>query len=104
MIEQIILESEAAEEIVNWEWDFFLDPYFELLGPIFPAIVAIFVISISFIWTRNMALPTVLMILLGGSMVTYLPAAAQTVGLLLVFAGVASAIWIAYSGNGRRLG
>jgi len=102
-IRQIALDSETADSIINWDWDFFLEPYFDLLGPIFPAIAAIFLVGISFIWTRNMALPTVLMVLLGGGMVTYLPAAAQSVGLLLVFAGLVSAIWIAISGNGRRM-
>lgn len=96
--------SVDIDDIAEWDLDVWTDPFFEVLGPVFPLAVAIFVIGTTYIYTRSAAMPTVLAILLGGSMITLLPATAQNVGWLLVYGGIAAAIWMVFEGGGRAGG
>jgi len=95
--------TDEFDQLVEWEFEFFTGEFMDLLGPVFPAAVAIWLMGVLYIYTRSMAMPTVISILLGGSMIAYMPAEAQNVGILLVFAGIASSIWMFFGGRRQRL-
>lgn len=95
----------GLDQLTNWDIGYFLEPFFAVLGPVFPAAIAVGVLGATYVYTRSVALPTVLAMLLGGGMIIYLPAEAQTAGQLLIIGGIALAIWVAYTGGrgGGRL-
>jgi len=98
-----MIDEGVFEDLFGMEWDFFTDPFFQLLGPVFPAIVAITLLSMSYIYTGGLAVPTTLSIFIGGFMIMWLPAEAQMVGGLLVLFGIFVALYSAYSGGGVRV-
>lgn len=93
--------SDILDGIGTWDRDLWLEPFFEVMGPVFPLIIAVGLMGMLYIYTRSMAMPVVVAILIGGTFITTLPPAAQNVGILLVFAGIAGAVWMAYSDTGR---
>lgn len=90
------------DDLVNFRLEFWSEPFVELLGPVWWATVAMFVLGVSYVYSRSIAMPTMLAILLGGSFITLLPATAQTVGLMLVTVGIASAIYQFYGRSDPR--
>lgn len=83
-------------------WDAVIGPYLDVMGPVFPAAVALGIMGMSYIYSGSMALPAILAILLSPFIIAYLPAEAQTAGILVILAGIALGLARAYLGGGPR--
>ena len=101
-------EAEGFESFVEGSYiEFMLTPYLETLGPLLAVILIAGMFAMLWLWSGDIALPTVVGILLSGLMVTVLPL--QFVGLiedLLIFviAVALFAVWWSRSGSGGGLG
>ena len=99
------MEDIGLDQLLEWDLGYFTDPFFQLLGPVFPAAVAICLMGVLYIYTGGLAMPTVVAMLIGSGIILHLPAEAQTVGQLLILAGISMALYAAYDsrGGGVRL-
>lgn len=95
-------EEPPIEDLLEFDLGFWTEPFVTMLGPVWWAAVAMFVLGVSYIYSRSIAQPTMLAILLGGSFITLLPGTAQTVGIMLVVAGIASAMYQFYGRSGTQ--
>ena len=94
----------GLDQLLDWDLGYFTEPFFHLLGPVFPGAVAIGLMGVLYIYTGGLAMPTVVAMLIGSGIILYLPAEAQLIGQLLILAGISMAIYAAYdSSGGRRL-
>ena len=98
-----MIPDDAFDGLWDMEWSWFYDPFRELLGPVAPAIAAITILTMSYIYTGGIAVPTILSMLLGGAIIVYLPAQAQWMGGLLVLFGIFVGLYSMYIGNQGRL-
>lgn len=91
-------------DITQW-WDSLLDPFFGLLGPLFPMAVALILVTMAYVFTGSFALPAVFGIVIGGFIVTLLPAPAQVAAQLVIFAAFAIGVYLVFidRGQGGRL-
>ena len=94
--------NELFDGLYDLDFDWFADPYMGLLGPISPVIIAVTILTMSYIYTGGIATPTVLSMLMGGSMIVWMPPSAQAVGVILVLGGIFLAIYSMYEGGGGR--
>lgn len=79
------------------------DPFLDLLGPLFPLVVGLGLAGMLRVWSGGTALPVVVMIIVGGSLIPSLPPEAQSGAQLLLLLGIAAAIYFAWTdGGGRR--
>lgn len=80
------------------QWfDALLDPFFSLLGPLFPLLIGLVIMSMLYVYSGSLALPTVVGILIGGFALQLMPAPAQTVGQIIIFAGILIGIYVAFT-------
>lgn len=80
-----------------------VQPFLDLLGPIFPLATGLALAGILFIYSGSMALPIVTMIIIGGMLIPFLPPAAQSASLLLMLVGIAFALYSAWMSGGSRV-
>lgn len=85
----------------NW-FEGVANPFLELLGPLFPLILGIGIAGMVMIWSGSMSLPVVLMILIGGMLIPFLPPEAQMGAQILLLAGIALALYNAWMHGGNR--
>lgn len=78
-------------------------PYLGVLGPIAPVMLGMFVFGVTYIWSgQRLALPTTLLVVVGGFLLPFLPPAAATGAYVLILGGVGLALWSAWNGGGAR--
>lgn len=93
-----------ADLWASGDWfDAVVQPFLDLLGPIFPLVVGLGVAGMLFVWSGSMALPIVVMILIGGLLIPVMPPEAQAVGGGLLLLGIALALYRAWMDGGTRL-
>lgn len=77
--------------------------YMDALGPMAPAILVGAIAASLYIDAKSLVFIAVVAMLAGGLMVGYLPAPAQNVGRLVIFAGVVLAALRVYVSRGSRV-
>lgn len=87
------------------EWfDVLTEPFFGLLGPLFPFLVGVCLMGMLYIFSGSLALPTVLAILLGGGLTLMMPPEAQLAAQLLILTGVATGLYMLFgTSQGGRI-
>ena len=108
MIQQLLQQAPELPEdqshlsgFYNGEFlDAALQPYFELMGPLFPFLCITGAMAMLWIYSDDIKLPTTVGIVLSGVVLTFLPEAMLSiVGGLFVFT-VAVALFSVWSGHG----
>jgi hypothetical protein len=80
-----------------------VEPFMDLLGPVFPLVVGLAIAGIMYVYSGGMALPVAVLILIGGMLMPFLPPAAQNAALLLIVGGIGLALFRAWMNSGGRL-
>ena len=76
----------------DW-WDAVFDPFFEIIGEGVWALLVAFAVGYAlYAWTGTLIIPSVLLALLGGIVITALPPQAAIIGAILVATAMAMAL------------
>ena len=95
-------DDEHFDGLLSWDFEWWIAPFMDVMGPVFPTFVALVLLTIVQIYSGT-AMTIVIAILIGGAFMTLMPPAAQTVGMLLIAGGTAAGIYVAFGGGGGRL-
>jgi len=86
----------------DW-WKGFSLPFMDLMGPVVPAMLGIGIGGILYILTEGRAdLPSVVMILIGGFLMPFLPPAAKVGAFMSILFGASIAVFSLWNGGGAR--
>jgi hypothetical protein len=86
----------------DW-FDAVVMPFLDLLGAVFPLVAGVSIAGILFVYSGSPALPIVTLIIIGGSLIPFLPPEAQSAALILILLGIAWALYTAWMNTGQRL-
>lgn len=83
----------------NW-FDAVVMPFLDLMGPLFPLVTGLGIAGILFIYSGSAALPIVTLIIIGGMLIPFMPAEAQSAAVILLLLGIALALYKAWMNSG----